>query len=82
MKEELKVSTQKYYECELNRLRNSKIGPDSNKKIKQFLDCLENGRASLQQVILPCHQFKDPTEGMGNSFISPTTNDIIEALAK
>jgi len=32
MKEELKVGTKKYYEAELDRLRNSKIGPIQRKR--------------------------------------------------
>jgi len=83
MKEEFKVGTQKYYEYELDRLRNSKIGPDSKKKIKQFLDYLENvEELSYNRLYFHAINLRILAEGMGNSFISPTTNDIIEALAK
>ena len=83
MKEEFKVGTQKYYEYELDRLRNSKIGPDSKKKIKQFLDYLENvEELSYNRLYFHAINLRVLAEGMGNSFISPATDDIIEALAK
>jgi len=83
MKEELKVGTQKYFEAELDRLRNSKIGPDSKEKIKQFLDYLENvEELSYNRLYFHAINLRILAESMGNSFISPTTNDIIEALAK
>jgi len=83
MKEEFKVDTQKYYEFELDRLKNSEIGPDSKKKIKQFLDYLENvEELSYNRLYFHAINLKVLAEGMGTPFISPTTDDIIEALAK
>jgi len=83
MKQEFKVGTQKYYEHELDRLTNSKIAPDSKKKIKQFLDYLENvEELSYNRLYFHAINLRILAESMGNSFISPTTSDIIEALAK
>ena len=83
MKEELKVGTKQYYELELERLRRSKISNITKRKVKEFLNFLENvNELSYNRLYFHAINMRILAESMGNSFISPTNNDVIEALAK
>jgi len=83
VKEELKVGTKKYYELELDRLRKSKLGNGEKSKIKQFLDYLENvDELSYNRLYFHAINLRTLGETMGEPFISPNSNDVIEALAK
>lgn len=83
MKEELKVGTKQYYELELERLRKSELGNNVKGKIKEFLNYLENvSELSYNRLYFHAINIRILAESMGDSFISPTNDDVIEALAK
>ena len=81
MKEELKVGTKKYYELELDRLKRSKLSIEAKKKIRNFLNYLENvDELSYNRLYFHAINLRILGASMGESFTSPSADEVIEAL--
>ncbi len=81
MKEELKVGTKKYYELELDRLKRSKLNTEAKKKIRNFLNYLENvDELSYNRLYFHAINLRILGASMGESFTSPSADEVIEAL--
>ncbi|MEM0136039.1 MAG: tyrosine-type recombinase/integrase [Thermoplasmatales archaeon] len=83
MKDNLKVGTKEYYESELDRLTRSNLDTKAKKKIKEFLDYCENiGELSYNRLYFHAINLRILGEGMGERFLSPSENDVIQALTQ
>ena len=82
MEDYLKTGTKEYYDSELMRLEHSKLSEKTKREIRKFLNRLENVE-ELSYNRLYFHSINLRILGgiLGDSFLSPDSDDITQALA-